>query len=232
MEMKSYLVSCVFGYVLPLLTSAYRNSYLNGKENTGCVTRTGSHQLSNIFQPASSVVIFASVRSEPQPPDPIEPIVPATRHNIPQRPTGDCQELCQGQKSLSEEEGERLALPTVIKLMKARDVLLPWSNTRNPRFVTRIGQTLEMLLSYLYLAKIQALDSEPVRPPFILSTFQIYGLIHSGWRMLSGGCLLWKVPSSWRVVTYAHTAYICKIAQALTRVLSRTFAYLHHGVIG
>jgi len=95
--------------------------------------------------------------------DPIERIVLAVRHNIPQWLSGAYQELCQRQDSLSEEEGERLGLPTVIKLMRAREILLSGSDSRDPRFTSRMSRTPGMSSTSAYLARMQLLDT-PVRP--------------------------------------------------------------------
>jgi len=57
-------------------------------------------------------------------PDPVERVVLAVKHNIPQWLVSAYQELCQRQNPLTEEEGEKLGLPTVIKLMKAREMLM------------------------------------------------------------------------------------------------------------
>jgi hypothetical protein len=97
--------------------------------------------------------------------DPIERIVLAVRHNVPQWLNGAYQELCQRQDSLSEEEGEKLGLPTVIKLMRAREILLSGTDMRDPRFVSRGSRlTPGMSSTSTYLARMQLLDSEPVRP--------------------------------------------------------------------
>ena len=96
--------------------------------------------------------------------DPIERIVLAVRHNIPQWLSGAYQELCQRQDSLSEEEGERLGLPTVIKLMRAREILLSGTDMRDPRFMSRMNRTPGMSSTSAYLARMQLLDSAPVRP--------------------------------------------------------------------
>jgi len=95
--------------------------------------------------------------------DPIERIVLAVRHNIPQWLSGAYQELCQRQDSLSEEEGERLGLSTVIKLMRAREILLSGSDIRDPRFTSRMSRTPGMSSTSAYLARMQLLDA-PVRP--------------------------------------------------------------------
>lgn len=99
--------------------------------------------------------------------DPIERIVLAVRHSVPQWLTGAYQELCQRQESLSEEEGEKLGLPTVIKLMRAREMLLSGSDMRDPRFISRVSRTPGMSSTSSYLARMQLLDSEPVRPPLV-----------------------------------------------------------------
>lgn len=111
--------------------------------------------------------------------DPIERIVLAVRHNIPQWLSGGYQELCQRQDSLSEEEGERLGLSTVIKLMRAREILLSGSDTRDPRFAaSRIHRTPGMSSTSVYLARMQLLDSTPVRPAW--SSDDVFGSPHTG----------------------------------------------------
>jgi len=95
--------------------------------------------------------------------DPIERIVLAVRHNIPQWLSGAYQELCQRQDSLSEEEGERLGLSTVIKLMRAREMLLSGSDIRDPRFTSRMTRTPGMSSTSAYLHRMHLLDA-PVRP--------------------------------------------------------------------
>ena len=96
--------------------------------------------------------------------DPIERIVLAVRHNIPQWLSGAYQELCQRQDPLSEEEGERLGLSTVIKLMRARETLLSQPDVRDPRSMSRMSRTPGMSSTSAYLARMQLLDSAPVRP--------------------------------------------------------------------
>ena len=54
---------------------------------------------------------------------PVELAVLAARHDISQWLSEAHSELCQRKDPLSEEEGERLGLPTVIKLMRAREAL-------------------------------------------------------------------------------------------------------------
>ena len=109
--------------------------------------------------------------------DPIERIVLAVRHNIPQWLSGAYQELCQRQDSLSEEEGERLGLSTVIKLMRAREILLSsGSDARDPRFTSRMNRTPGMSSTSTYLARMQLLDSTPVRP---WSSDDVFGPLHA-----------------------------------------------------
>ena len=98
--------------------------------------------------------------------EPVERIVLAVRHNVPQWLTGAYQELCQRQDSLSEAEGEKLGLSTVIKLMRAREILLSGSDVRDPRFYSnRISRTAGMSSSSTFMARsMQLLDAEPVRP--------------------------------------------------------------------
>lgn len=105
--------------------------------------------------------------------DPIERIVLAVRHNIPQWLSGAYQELCQRQDSISEEEGERLGLSTVIKLMRAREILLSGPDaTRDPRFVSRLNRPGVSSASSAYFT----LDSTPVRP----SWPDLFGPHHPG----------------------------------------------------
>lgn len=99
--------------------------------------------------------------------DPVERVVLAVRHNVPQWLSGAYQELCQRQDSPSLAEGERLGLPTVIKLMRAREILLSGIDTRDPRFFARANRTPGMSSTSNYLARIQLMDSEPVRPPLV-----------------------------------------------------------------
>jgi len=109
--------------------------------------------------------------------DPIERIVLAVRHNIPQWLSGAYQELCQRQDSLSEEEGERLGLSTVIKLMRAREILLSGSDMRDPRFMPRMSRTPGMSSTSAYLARMQLLDSAPVRPGW--SSDDVFSPLHT-----------------------------------------------------
>ena len=98
--------------------------------------------------------------------DPTERIVLAVRHNVPQWLSGAYQELCQRQDPLSEEEGEKLGLSTVIKLMKARETLLSGPDLRDPRFASRLaamgGRTPGVSSSSAYMAMMHL--SGPVRP--------------------------------------------------------------------
>jgi hypothetical protein len=88
---------------------------------------------------ARSIREIESVQSRVEP---VERIVLAVRHNVSQWLSRAYQELCQRQESLSEEEGEKLGLSTVIKLMKAREMLLlSGPDTRDPRFfASRMAQ--------------------------------------------------------------------------------------------
>jgi hypothetical protein len=109
--------------------------------------------------------------------DPIERIVLAVRHNVPQWLSGAYQELCQRQDSLTEAEGEKLGLSTVIKLMRAREILLSCSDVRDPRFISnRLSRAPGMSSSSSYMARMQLLDAEPVRP-HISSDF--WGTLHT-----------------------------------------------------
>lgn len=102
--------------------------------------------------------------------EPIERIVLAVRHNVPQWLSGAYQELCQRHDTLSEEEGEKLGLSTVIKLMKAREMLLSGSDLRDPRILHRLqlNRTPGMSSTSAYLANRFGLpDLEPVRPPIV-----------------------------------------------------------------
>ena len=95
--------------------------------------------------------------------DPVERVVLAVRHNIPQWLSGAYQELCQRQDTLTEAEGEKLGLSTVIKLMRAREILLSGSDTRDPRPISnRFSRSSG--LSSTALARMQLPDLEPVRP--------------------------------------------------------------------
>jgi len=111
--------------------------------------------------------------------DPIERIVLAVRHNIPQWLSGAYQELCQRQDSLSEEEGERLGLSTVIKLMRAREILLSVPDMRDPRFTHRMSRTPGMSSTSAYLARMQLVDSAPVRPGWS-SDLDVFSPLHAG----------------------------------------------------
>ena len=99
--------------------------------------------------------------------DPIERIVLAVRHHVPQWLSGAYQELCQRQDPLSEQEGEKLGLSTVIKLMRAREMLLSGTDVRDQRFVSRLGRTPGMSSASMTLARMQLMDTEPVRPPLV-----------------------------------------------------------------
>jgi len=116
--------------------------------------------------------------------DPIERIVLAVRHNIPQWLSGAYQELCQRYDSLSEEEGERLGLPTVIKLMKARETLLSGSDMRDPRSTfNSMNRTPRMSSTSTHsgLAGMQLprhlLDNGPVQ---LWSSDDVLGTLHPG----------------------------------------------------
>ena len=106
--------------------------------------------------------------------NPIDRIVLAVRHNVPQWLSGAYRELCQRQDSLSEEEGDRLGLSTVIKLMRAREILLSGSDVHDPRFISRSSRTPYMSSTSGYLAGMQPLDSMPVRP-----MWDVPGPLHS-----------------------------------------------------
>ena len=115
--------------------------------------------------------------------DPIERIVLAVRHNVPQWLSGAYQELCQRHDSLSEEEGERLGLPTVIKLMKAREILLSGSNMHDPHFISRMIRTPGMSststhsgLARMQLPRMQLMDGGPVQP--LWSSDDVFGPPH------------------------------------------------------
>ena len=118
--------------------------------------------------------------------DPIEHIVLAVRQNIPQWLGGAYQEFCQRHDSLSEEEGERLGLPTVIKLMKAREILLSGSDIRDPRstFTSRMNRTPRMSSTSTHsgLAGMQLprhlMDNGPVQP--LWSSDDVFGTLHPG----------------------------------------------------
>jgi len=56
--------------------------------------------------------------------DPVEKVVLAVKHTIPQWLLPAYQELCERQDSLTLEEGMKLGMPTVIKLMRAREMLV------------------------------------------------------------------------------------------------------------
>jgi hypothetical protein len=66
--------------------------------------------------------------------DPVERVVLAVRHNIPHWLVPAYQELCQRQDTLTEEEGEKLGLSTVIKLMRARESLMNQPDAGRMRF--------------------------------------------------------------------------------------------------
>lgn len=66
--------------------------------------------------------------------DPVERVVLAVTHNIPQWLVPAYQELCQRQETLTEEEGEKLGLSTVIKLMRARETLMNQPDAGRMRF--------------------------------------------------------------------------------------------------
>ena len=111
--------------------------------------------------------------------DPIERIVLAVRHNIPQWLSGAYQELCQRQDSLSEAEGERLGLSTVIKLMRAREILLCGSSI--PHFPpVRMNRTPVMSsTSARFAAGMHVMESAPVRPGWLASD-DIFSSFHTG----------------------------------------------------
>lgn len=106
--------------------------------------------------------------------DPIERVVLAFRHNVPQWLNGAYQELCQRQDSLTEVEGEKLGLPTVIKLMRAREILLSGTDLRDPRFmiskVLNRASGVSSTSGYLNLGRPLPMPEEPVRP-----TLDIWG---------------------------------------------------------
>jgi len=111
--------------------------------------------------------------------DPIERVVLAVRHNIPHWLSGAYQELCQRQDSLSEDEGERLGLSTVIKLMRAREILLIESGMRDPRFFTgRVNRAPGMSSTSSHFTRMQLMDSAPVRPGW--SSDDIFSPFHTG----------------------------------------------------
>jgi len=111
--------------------------------------------------------------------DPIERIVLAVRHNIPQWLSGAYQELCQRQDSLSEEEGERLGLSTVIKLMRAREILLSQSDMRDPRSMSRMSRTgMSSTSTSAFLARMQLPENAPVRPGWSLD--DPFSPLHTG----------------------------------------------------
>jgi len=121
--------------------------------------------------------------------DPIERIVLAVQHNIPQWLSGAYQELCQRHNPLSEEEGERLGLPTVIKLMKAREILLSPPDIRDPRWTHRMSRTpgmsstsahsgLARMQPFLQPVQMQPLDGVPVQPYWLSD--DVFGPSHPG----------------------------------------------------
>jgi len=116
--------------------------------------------------------------------DPIERIVLAVRHNIPQWLSGAYQELCQRHDSLSEQEGERLGLAAVIKLMKAREILLSGSDLRDPRstFTSRMNRTPRMSSTSAHSGLVgihqHLMDSGPVQP--LWSSDDVFGTLHRG----------------------------------------------------
>ena len=110
--------------------------------------------------------------------DPIERIVLAVRHNVPQWLSGAYQELCQRQDSLSEAEGERLGLSTVIKLMRAREILLCGSDIPRNLPPGRMNRTPGMSSTSSRFAGIQLMDSAPVRPGW--SSDDIFSPFHTG----------------------------------------------------
>lgn len=65
----------------------------------------------------------------------------AVRHDVPQWLSGAYQELCQRSDPLQEVEGKILGLPTVIKLMRAREILLSELSARNPYRMIRALRT-------------------------------------------------------------------------------------------
>jgi len=117
--------------------------------------------------------------------DPIERIVLAVQHNIPQWLSGAYQELCQRHDPLSVEEGERLGLPTVIKLMKAREILLSPPDIRDPRWTSRMSRTPGMSstsahsgLARMQLPRMQLLEGGPVQP--LWPSDDVFGPLHTG----------------------------------------------------
>lgn len=97
--------------------------------------------------------------------DPVERVVLAVRHNVPRWLNGAYQELCQRTNTLSEEEGEKLGLSTVIKLMKARETLLSESDIRGPRFAGS-GLPRPHGMSSTHFSRLT--DITPVRPGLFL----------------------------------------------------------------
>ena len=94
--------------------------------------------------------------------DPVERIVLAARHNVPQWLNGAYQELCQRQETLTEAEGEKLGLSTVIKLMRAREILLSGSDLQDRFLSNKFGRSSG--ISSTALARTQPPDLGPVRP--------------------------------------------------------------------
>jgi hypothetical protein len=94
--------------------------------------------------------------------DPVQRVVLAIRHSIPQWLVPAYQELCQRQDSLTLEEGEKLGLSTVIKLMRARETLMNQSDASlRPRFVQpQAGVSSSSQSAYISAMRRTYLDLE------------------------------------------------------------------------
>ena len=110
--------------------------------------------------------------------DPIERIVLAFRHNIPQWLSAVYPEFCRRQDSLSEEEGERPWLSIVVKLVGARETLLSGSDMRDPRFMPRMSRTPGMSSTSAHLTRVRLLETTPVRPGW--SSDDVFTPLHTG----------------------------------------------------
>lgn len=71
-----------------------------------------------------------------------------------------------------------MGLSTVIKLMRAREILLSQSDIRDPRVMPRMSRTPGMSSTSAYLARMQLLDSAPVRPGW--SSDDPFSPLHTG----------------------------------------------------
>jgi len=69
----------------------------------------------------------------------------------------------------------------VIKLMRAREILLCGSDMRDPRFLSRMNRIPGMSSTSAHFARMQLPDSAPVRPGW--SSDDIFSPFHTGVEM-------------------------------------------------